>query len=68
MAENKRYVVDCRRHPSASGCTLTMAGTEQEVLDCAVLHSVSVHGHADTLELRDSIRAIMTEEKQPAPV
>ncbi|HEX3923637.1 MAG TPA: DUF1059 domain-containing protein [Streptosporangiaceae bacterium] len=52
-----RKMVDCRAMPSESGCTLTIAGTEQEVLDAAVAHAVAKHGHQDTPELREMIRA-----------
>jgi predicted small metal-binding protein len=61
MAE-KRYVADCRRFPSESGCSLTIAGREDEVLKAAVEHAVSVHGHKNTPELREQIRGILEEE------
>jgi hypothetical protein len=32
-----RKVADCRDFPSETGCTLTIAGTESEVLDAALL-------------------------------
>jgi len=50
-------MVDCRSTPSDIGCTLTIAGEEQEVLDAAVAHAVAKHGHEDTPELREGIRA-----------
>jgi len=34
-------------NPSEKGCTLKISGTEQEVLDAAVQHAVSAHGHND---------------------
>jgi len=52
-----RKMVDCRAMPSESGCTLTIAGTEEEILDAAVAHAVAKHGHQDTPELRETIRA-----------
>jgi predicted small metal-binding protein len=57
-----RYVVDCRKFPSESGCTLTIAGTEAEVLRAAAEHAASVHGHANTPELREQIREMLVEE------
>src|SRR5436309_8031820 len=36
-----RKVVDCRLFPSENNCTLTIAGTEDEVLKAAVEHAVS---------------------------
>jgi predicted small metal-binding protein len=49
-------MVDCRSMPSEIGCTLTIAGEEEEVLDAAVAHVVAKHGHAETPELREGIR------------
>jgi predicted transglutaminase-like cysteine proteinase len=59
----KRKVADCRRFPSEKKCTLTIAGTEQEVLSVAVWHAVQAHGHKDTPELRKQIRAMLADEK-----
>ena len=64
MAQSaKRKVADCRRFPSEKGCTLTIAGTEEEVLDVAVQHAVRSHGHKDTPELRGQLRDFLQEEK-----
>jgi predicted small metal-binding protein len=52
-----RKMVDCRTMPSEIGCTLTIAGEEGEVLDAAVMHAVATHGHENTAELREEIRA-----------
>ena len=52
-----RKMIDCRTMPSEIGCTLTIAGEEDEVLDAAVAHAIAKHGHADTPELREQIRA-----------
>jgi len=43
-----RKVIDCRRFPTEKPCTIAISGTEEEVLDLAVLHAITVHGHADT--------------------
>ena len=51
-----RKMVDCRTMPSDINCTLTIAGEPEEVLDAAVAHAVSKHGHEDTAELREQIR------------
>ena len=47
-----RKVADCRDYPSESGCTLTIAGEEGEVLTAATQHAMSVHGHDDASEVR----------------
>ena len=66
MAANQaRKMIDCRKVPSEINCTLTIAGTEDEVLDAAVAHAVAKHGHQDTPEFRESIRAGL-ENVEPA--
>ena len=62
MATATRKVADCRKFPSENNCTLTIAGTEEEVLKAAVEHAVSSHGHKDTPELRSQIRALLVAE------
>jgi predicted small metal-binding protein len=57
-----RMVADCRDFPSDTGCTLTISGTEMEVLQAAAEHAVSTHGHAEGPELRTQIRAMMKDE------
>jgi len=57
-----RKVADCRDFPSETNCTLTIAGTESEVLQAAAEHAVSTHGHVDGTELRKQIRAMMKDE------
>jgi hypothetical protein len=56
-----RKMVDCRKMPSDSNCSLAIAGTEDEVLETAVAHAVAHHGHEDTPELREGIRASMED-------
>ena len=57
-----RKVIDCRLFPSEKNCTLAISGTEEEVLDLAVLYAVTVHGHKDTPELREQIRSLLKDE------
>ena len=57
-----RKVADCRDMPSESGCSLTIAGEEEEVITAATLHAVSSHGHEDTPELRQMIRQGLKDE------
>jgi hypothetical protein len=56
-----RKMIDCRTMPSEIGCTLTIAGEEDEVLDAAVLHAVDKHGHANTPGFRDELRGALTD-------
>jgi predicted small metal-binding protein len=60
-----RKMIDCRSVPNEIGCTLTIAGQEEEVLDAAVAHAVAKHGHEDTPELRDALRADL-QDVEPA--
>jgi len=60
-----RKMIDCRKVPNDIGCTLAIAGREDEVLDAAVAHAVAKHGHEDTPELREMIRAGL-ETAEPA--
>jgi predicted small metal-binding protein len=57
-----RKVADCRDMPSERGCTLTIAGEEDEVLDAATQHAVSSHGHENSAELREMIRGGLKDE------
>jgi predicted small metal-binding protein len=60
-----RKMIDCRKVPSDINCTLTIAGTEDEVVEAAAAHAVAKHGHEDTLELREMLRAGL-ETAEPA--
>jgi len=60
--QKKRKVADCRLFPSERQCTLTIAGTEEEVLEVAVHHAVTSHGHTNSPELRNQIRAMLKDE------
>lgn len=57
-----RKFIDCREFPSEKNCTLKISGTEEEVLSIAVEHAVRSHGHADTKELREQLRAGLRTE------
>lgn len=57
-----RKVADCRDFPSEKNCTLTIAGSEDEVLIVAVRHAVEEHGHEDTPELREQIKEMLKDE------
>jgi len=57
-----RMIADCREMPSESGCTLTIAGEEGEVVRAAAMHAADVHGHEDGPELRGQIKAMLKPE------
>jgi Protein of unknown function (DUF1059) len=54
-----RMMADCRRFPSESNCSLVIIGEEDEVTRAAAEHAISVHGHADTPELREEVRGFL---------
>ena len=61
MSDQRRKVIDCRLHPSDRNCTLSIEGTEEEVLEAATQHAVTAHGHTNSPELREQIRTIMKD-------
>ena len=67
-----RMVVDCRRTPSVSNCSLTIIGEADEVVRAASMHAADVHGHERTPELEQEIRDSLEDEatwraSEPAP-
>lgn len=57
----QRKVLDCRTYPSERGCTLSIEGTEEEVLDAGILHAITAHGHTDGPEIREQLRALLKD-------
>ena len=62
MATTLRKVADCRKMPSEKNCTLTISGSEEEVVKAATEHAISSHGHKDSPELSGQIRAMLENE------
>jgi len=62
MQTSVRKIVDCREFPSESNCSLTIAGTETEVVKAATEHAVSSHGHTAGPELTEAIRSSLRDE------
>jgi len=60
-------MIDCRNYPSEKGCTLSIEGTEEEVLDAAILHAVTAHGHTDGPELREQLRTLLKDADHTLP-
>jgi predicted small metal-binding protein len=59
----RRKSIDCRDYPSEKNCSLKISGAEEEVLDAAVQHAASVHGHQNTPELREQIKQMLKDER-----
>jgi len=60
----QRKIIDCRSFPSEKNCTIAISGTEEEVLELATHHASTVHGHANTPELREQIRSMLKDEAE----
>ena len=59
-----RKIADCRKMPSESNCSVTVAGTEEEVVPLAAYHMSTVHQHEDTPELRETIREALEDDNE----
>ncbi|MGK5113526.1 MULTISPECIES: DUF1059 domain-containing protein [unclassified Geodermatophilus] len=58
-----RKTMDCRTMPSEKNCTVQISGEEDEVLEIAVAHAISAHGHTDGPELREGVKAGLRDEE-----
>jgi len=63
----ERMMADCRRFASDTDCSLTIIGEADEVVATAAQHAATVHGHEDTPELREQIRAGLEPEGAYSP-
>jgi len=61
MAQRKS--IDCRDYPSEKNCSLRISGTDEEVLDAAVQHAASAHGHENSPELREQLKSMLKDAK-----
>ncbi len=62
-----RKSIDCRDYPGKIKCTLALsADTEEELLEAAVQHSITVHGQQDTPEFRAEIKKGFKEASSSA--
>jgi predicted small metal-binding protein len=61
-----RMFIDCREFPSEKGCTVAIcADNDTELLEAAIQHAVAVHGHQDSAELRQQIKALFKSGTAP---
>ena len=66
MAE-ARKIIDCRRFPGEKPCSIAISGTEDEVVELAVLHAGAVHGHQDSPEFREQLRSLLQDDSAGTP-
>jgi hypothetical protein len=62
MQTSVRKVIDCREFPSENNCSLTISGTEDEVIKAASEHAVSSHGHIAGPDLVSALRSSLRDE------
>ena len=61
-----RKFMDCREFPSDTHCSVAIsADSEEELLQIAVEHAVSVHHHSDSPELREQLRLLFKDGMPP---
>lgn len=61
-----RQYIDCREYPSDTHCSVAIsADTPKELLEAAVQHAVTVHGHEDTPELRHQLARLFKPGTPP---
>lgn len=61
-----RSYIECRGVARVQNCSVSIAANdEQELLEAAVQHLVSVHREQDTPELRRAVREKMAPERLP---
>lgn len=62
-----RKYIDCRECPSDVNCTVALsADSEDELMEAAVQHAVSVHQHTDSPELRTQLKTFFHDGAPPA--
>jgi len=58
-----RKYIDCRDYKGDVPCTVAIsADTDEELLEAALQHGVTVHGFKDTPELRSELKLEFKEE------
>lgn len=61
-----RHYMDCRELPSEMKCSVAIAAdSDEELLEAAVQHAVSVHHHEDTPEFRQQLKSHFHEGTPP---
>jgi predicted small metal-binding protein len=61
-----RKYIDCRDYPSEMHCSIAIsADSDQELVEAAVQHAVTVHKHEDTPEFRKMVQEQIKEGTPP---
>lgn len=57
-----RKYIDCRDYPSELNCSVAIsADSEKGLLEAAVQHAVTVHGHEDSSQFREQLKSVMKD-------
>jgi predicted small metal-binding protein len=56
-----RKYIDCSQFASDKNCTLAISGSQEEVLDMAVIHAIISHGHDDPYQLRRQLKSLLKD-------
>lgn len=57
-----RKYIDCRAYPSDINCSVAIAAdSAEELLEVAVEHAVTRHGHKDSPELRQQLQTMFKD-------
>jgi len=62
-----RKYIDCRESPIEKNCTIAIYGTEEEVLDLAVMHACTTHDHKDFPHSQGRVCLRLTPVEFPPP-
>lgn len=57
-----RVVADCRTNPMAN-CTVSISGTEEEVIKLALRHAIVDHGFKESEQLKNQVKSMLKEER-----
>ncbi len=61
-----RMFIDCREYPSDMACSVAIcADGDKELLEAAVQHAISCHGHQDSPEFRQQLRTLFKTGTAP---
>ncbi|NMM76966.1 hypothetical protein B2J86_07170 [Acidovorax sp. SRB_14] len=61
-----RQYIDCREYPSTMNCSVALsADSKEELLEAAVQHATTVHGHTDSPDLRKQLSSMFKEGTPP---
>lgn len=61
MDRQDRVTMDCREYPGLN-CTLTISGTESEVMEVAEYHATTKHGMQKEPGLREKLRGSLKHD------